>query len=801
VFAEVWTSTIGLVNTQNIDAGAQKSDHVLNLAVPANQLLNFDASVWARRFYSIFADQFDFLNFVHVGGARGNRYHVQVKNDVSGIGAPLQDASTAYGSLGRLLGYSVFPLSNLFDAGETGFNHETGHQWINFLQGTPFASGIPHWPKGNVAINTMGFSIPGSGGVGGTYGFTFQSNGQGGYVTGAADPANVTMFNSMELYLMGLVPASDVGSYFVLKDQNRNLGVGDTLLPSDITVVTVGDIIAAVGPRTPDSTSSPKIFHSATVVLSEELLDPYALSLYDWFARRGEETQMLACSSGFLQSICRPFYLATGGRATMTTKLGVTNLPGPSLTSVAPNFVSQGQSVNITLTGTNFVSGMTIDAGPNITVGNVVVKSTSATATLSIAASAALGQRAITVTTSGGTSNALTFTVNSPSLTLSKAGNGSGTVTSNPAGIDCGATCSTTFTPGQVFALTAIPAAGSIFAGWSGDPDCIDGSVTMTAARNCVVRFDLPQTNSTLLRGDFDGDGKTDIAVYRPATGEWFLRLSSQGYTVAAGNWYFQWGIPGDVPITGDFDGDGKTDISVYRPSTGEWLIRLSTQNYAVAVGNWYFQWGIPGDVPITGDFDHDGKTDIAVYRPSTGEWYIRLSTQNYAVAAGNWYFQWGITGDQPVAGDFDADGKTDIAVYRPSTGEWYIRLSTQNYAIGFGNWYFQWGVPDDQPVAADFDGDGKTDIAVYRPATGEWLLRLSTRNYAVAAGNWYYQWGVPGDVTLRGDFDGDLKTDIAVYRPVTGEWYIRLSTQGYAVGFGNWYYQWGVPGDLSLRR
>jgi hypothetical protein len=323
-----------------------------------------------------------------------------------------------------------------------------------------------------------------------------------------------------------------------------------------------------------------------------------------------------------------------------------------------------------------------------------------------------------------------------------------------------------------------------------------DPSNVLIATRTWSVTL---QGVSGYKNSTYDSDSKSDLAVYRGSTGEWFLRNSASGYAVGAGNWYFQWGLSGDKPVPGDYDGDGKTDLAVYRPSTGEWLLRLSGQNYTVGAGNWYFQWGLNGDLPYPNDYDGDGKTDLAVYRPSTGEWFLRLSGQNYTVGAGNWYFQWGLSGDQAVPADYDGDGKTDLAVYRPTSGEWFLRLSGQNYTVGAGNWYFQWGLSGDMPLTGDFDGDSKTDLAIYRPVNGLWLIRYSSLSYVVGAGNWQLQWGLSGDIPRIADFDGDGKAEVTVYRPSTGEWLIRYSSLGYTVGAGSWYFQWGLGGDTSL--
>ncbi|MGQ9696132.1 MAG: CFI-box-CTERM domain-containing protein [Thermodesulfobacteriota bacterium] len=76
-------------------------------------------------------------------------------------------------------------------------------------------------------------------------------------------------------------------------------------------------------------------------------------------------------------------------------------------------------------------------------------------------------------------------------LTVTKSGTGSGTVTSSPSGINCGTDCSEAYRVNALVTLTASASTDSIFTGWSGDADCADGQVTMDADKNCIANFDL----------------------------------------------------------------------------------------------------------------------------------------------------------------------------------------------------------------------------------------------------------------------------------------------------------------------
>lgn len=270
---------------------------------------------------------------------------------------------------------------------------------------------------------------------------------------------------------------------------------------------------------------------------------------------------------------------------------------------------------------------------------------------------------------------------------------------------------------------------------------------------------------------DFDGDGKTDIGIFRPAgsASEWWVNRSSTGQTFA-----LQFGASTDRITPADYTGDGKADIAFFRPASGEWYV-LRSEDFSFFA----LPFGTNGDVPVPADYDADGKADFAVFRPSSLTWFISQSS-----GAPTRIVQFGSTGDQPVVADYDADGKADIGIFRPAAGgaEWWIQRSTAGLLA------LQFGASTDKAVQGDYTGDGKADVAIWKPSTGEWFIVRSEDSSFYG-----FPFGASTDVPAPGDYDGDGKFDATVFRPSSATWFIARSAAGTQI------VQFGATGDRPI--
>lgn len=267
---------------------------------------------------------------------------------------------------------------------------------------------------------------------------------------------------------------------------------------------------------------------------------------------------------------------------------------------------------------------------------------------------------------------------------------------------------------------------------------------------------------------DYDADGKTDVSVFRPSTGDWHVDGTTRDSL-----WH--WGANGDIPLV-MARGVYYPTTSVFRPSTSTWYIAAGVG------GSTILHAGAPGDIPVPENYYGD-HSNIAVFRPSTGVWYMH----NFATEEFEQY-RFGLQGDIPVPGQYSPDPYADIAVFRPSNGNWYFNIRQNGNMQGTFK-AIRFGQQGDKPVPADYDGDGLLDIAAYRPSTGTWWINLSNGGETIAL-----RWGIAEDIPTVGDYDGDGAADFAVFRPSNSTWYIRRSLDGMAD-----VRRFGLPGDIPI--
>jgi hypothetical protein len=221
---------------------------------------------------------------------------------------------------------------------------------------------------------------------------------------------------------------------------------------------------------------------------------------------------------------------------------------------------------------------------------------------------------------------------------------------------------------------------------------------------------------------DYDGDGKTDIAVFDPESGTWHLLFAAAGFNHAKARLKsksraaesIQWGLVGDVPFALDMNGDSCADHVVMRQEEQlTWHVKYRTCSGKNSTKpSEVIQFGERGDFPVPADYNGDGATELAVYRRRQKRWLIRDSAENVRIV------RWSSRG-RPFAADFDADGRDDLAFYNSSGPAHYEILSSRVSSQlrrdlihrGLGVQKIAWGSARDVPTAL-LDLDHRMGVA-----------------------------------------------------------------------------------------
>jgi len=489
-----------------------------------------------------------------------------------------------------------------------------------------------------------------------------------------------------------------------------------------------------------------------------------------------------------------------------------------------------------------------------------------------------------------------TTSIGTVNLSIAKAGNGSGTVTSSPSGINCGVTCSGSYSTGTTVALTATAAAGSVFTGWSGDIDCSDGSVTMNIGKSCTATFQLQTlpgltlsvnlVNTITTVGTGSGSvtsspagidcGQTCSASYTNGTSVTLTPIPSSGSLFAGwsgackgtrqcvvkitnnisvtatfaphsvnlainkhGNgkvisipsgidcgascsWSYLIGstitltpnpesgynflgwsgggcsglesctvvLNASTGVTANFSTHIPSSIGVFRPSTGQWFLDLNGNGMVddCSVDSCVQAYGQQGDLPTPGAWSNTETTLLGFFDSNTAVWHLDVNGNQVldGCELDSCQYVFGQPGDLPVVGDWTGEGPTRVGVFRPSTATWYFDINGNGILDNCNKNIIDactksFGLAGDLPVVGDWTGTGKTKLGVFRPGTGQWLLDLNgnRKKDRCSRDDCISSFGLSDDLPVVGDWNGTGKDKIGVFRPSTGEWLLDVNGNG----------------------
>ncbi|WP_082270510.1 SpvB/TcaC N-terminal domain-containing protein [Leptospira interrogans] len=334
--------------------------------------------------------------------------------------------------------------------------------------------------------------------------------------------------------------------------------------------------------------------------------------------------------------------------------------------------------------------------------------------------------------------------------------------------------------------------------------------------------------NSTqYFEGDFNGDGISDLLFFNPKSGNWKAAEGRKegGYNFKLyANRYQGYGNEEKIKffkgnVSGDYNGDGRSDIAFYLPETRDFIVAEHDGRVFQFRSYGRLMAGIPDIFRMEwfpGDYDGNGLSDSVLFDEPTGQWtlmlnkggsfeFLRFAKKFQNVFRGDYSPDGNLdsvsTNDSSkpgkdhdkvnfLVGDYNGDGRTDISLYDSRSGKWFVgenhRNPNKNDSVTFQmQWklYKVFTAPEQalfghDRFSGDFNGDGFSDFLIFDRSNGEWTLGETgdgTINFKIWSRTPQFK---PVTRWLQGDFNGDGRTDIGFYSSSDGKFWIGESTQ-----------------------